>query len=189
VLSALGKEVDALAARFATLKAVRDRWDERLREIDAAVAALDALRRDEQQARALAQEKIADTALFAPPDRGPGLRDRRAALANVVGWSQRARALDELHADVRTAEREVREALELATGLIDRRTELRGRIDAYQARATRLGHAEDPELMTLTEDIRRMLWTRPCDLAAATRALSAYQQRLRALDATSTRPA
>jgi hypothetical protein len=189
VLAALGKEVDALAARFTTVKAVRDRWDEALREIDAAIAGVVSLHRDELLARARARELIADTALYAPPDRTPGLRDRRSSLANVVGWSQRAHALDELHTAVKAAEREVREALELATGLIDRRTELRGRIDAYQARATRLGHAEDPELMTLTEDIRRMLWTRPCDLAAATRALSAYQQRLRALDATSTRPA
>jgi hypothetical protein len=187
VLSALDKEIDALATRLARLKAVRDGWDTRLREIDAADAEVASLRQQEQEARIRAQELIAGTALYAPPDRTSALRDRRAALASVVGWSQRARALDELHAAVGTAVSELREALELATGLIDRRTELRGRFDAYQARATRLGYAEDPELMTLTEDIRRMLWTRPCDLAAATRALSTYQQRLR--DAAATRPA
>lgn len=189
VLATLDKETEALAARLTRLKVVRDGWDGRLRDVEAAIAEVASLQHQEREVRVRAQELIADTALPAPPDRTHALRDHRTALAGVVGWSQRARALDDLHAAVGAATGELRTASDLATGLIDRRTELRGRIDAYQARATRLGHAEDSELMTLTEDIRRMLWTRPCDLAAATRALSTYQQRLRDLDAARTRPA
>ena len=64
----------------------------------------------------------------------------------------------------------------MADHLQDRRAELCGRYEAYRAKATRLGHAEHPEALALDDRIRQLLWTKPCDLAAATRALAAYQR-------------
>lgn len=69
--------------------------------------------------------------------------------------------------------------VELATGLVERRAELRGRFEAYRARALRLGRIEEPGLLRLEEEIRRLLWTRPAELAGATRAIGAYQRLLR----------
>lgn len=188
-LTALEADVSAASAGLATLGAVRDGWDGRLRELGAAVARVEALRDDEQRTRQRAVALIARSGLTAPPDRIPALRHQLAALPGIRGWAQRAEVLAALHVDVRTATSELTTAVELAAGLVDRRAELRGRIDAYHARATRLGHVEDGVLRALDEKIRRLLWTRPCDLAAATRALAAYQSRLRELDVAKGRPA
>lgn len=61
-------------------------------------------------------------------------------------------------------------------GLLDRRTELRGRLEAYRAKATRLGHAEDSALSALHRAAHDVLFTAPCDLVEATRAVGRYQQ-------------
>jgi hypothetical protein len=62
------------------------------------------------------------------------------------------------------------------TGLLDRRAELRGRLEAYRAKATGRGHAEDPELGALHRRARDVLFTAPCDLRAATVAVAHYQR-------------
>jgi hypothetical protein len=61
-------------------------------------------------------------------------------------------------------------------GLLDRRTELRGRLEAYRAKATRLGHAESATLSALHRAAHDVLFTAPCDLPEATRAVGRYQQ-------------
>ncbi len=62
------------------------------------------------------------------------------------------------------------------TGLLDRRTELRGRLEAYRAKATRLGHAENTALSALHRAAHDVLFTAPCDLPGATRAVGRYQR-------------
>ncbi|MGH3881629.1 MAG: hypothetical protein ACRDSK_31790, partial [Actinophytocola sp.] len=63
-------------------------------------------------------------------------------------------------------------------GLLDRRAELRGRLEAYRVKAARLGYGEDLALEKLHLRAQELLFTAPCDLAAATRALNRYQQGL-----------
>ncbi|HET8641563.1 MAG TPA: serine protease, partial [Pseudonocardiaceae bacterium] len=65
---------------------------------------------------------------------------------------------------------------EAIRSLLDRRNELRGRLDAYRAKAAGIGHSEDLELERLFGVAHELLWTAPCDLPAATRALARYQQ-------------
>jgi hypothetical protein len=62
------------------------------------------------------------------------------------------------------------------SGLLDRRAELRGRLEAYRAKATRLGHAEHPALSALHRAAHDVLFTAPCDLPEATRAVGRYQR-------------
>jgi len=64
---------------------------------------------------------------------------------------------------------------------MDRRDELRGLLDAYQARAAKLGGAEDSELDARYDRARDLLWTAPCDLSAAADAVTHYQQAVLAL--------
>src|SRR5690606_40577549 len=47
---------------------------------------------------------------------------------------------------------------------------------AYRMKAVRLGRAEDPEAAPLLRAAHDLLWTAPCDLAAAEAALAAYQR-------------
>jgi len=68
------------------------------------------------------------------------------------------------------------------SGLFDRRAELRGRLEAYRVKAARIGFAEDPELEQRHQEAQDLLFTAPCDLAAATRALNRYQQAIQQRD-------
>jgi hypothetical protein len=70
------------------------------------------------------------------------------------------------------------------TALMSDRAELRGRLDAYQAKAARRGWAEHPTLSPLSETARTLLWTVPCDLDAARIAVGAYQEAIADLTAT-----
>ena len=63
----------------------------------------------------------------------------------------------------------------MAQGLLDRRTELSGRLKAYEAKAVRLGVAEDPDLLSSRRIATALLSRRPCDLRAVTRAVADYQ--------------
>jgi len=138
--------------------------------------ALAGLWQDEERDRQRAQQLIATSGLAAPPDRLPALRARFDALHAPAGWAARAEALDGLRTAAADAARELHTARRLATGLLERRAELRGRFEAYRAKAARLGRAEHPDLLALDQRIRETLWTRPCDLVAATCALRAYQR-------------
>ncbi|MBV9058840.1 MAG: hypothetical protein JOZ09_06740 [Pseudonocardiales bacterium] len=176
VLTALEDRAGAVSAQLAELAAVRDGWEDRLAELAATVDEIDTLRVREEQARQRAQELIADAGLVTPPNRLPVLRSRLAALPDLAGWPARALAVTEMQAVVESAVSELSAAYEQAITLEHRRAELRGRFEAYRAKATRLGCAEHSDALALDASIRQLLWTKPCDLAAATRALVAYQR-------------
>ncbi|WP_433297619.1 hypothetical protein ACQPZQ_19070 [Pseudonocardia sp. CA-142604] len=176
----LAHDVGAVVERLRVAAAVRDGWPERTARLDAALGELDALRGRMVADRARAAEIVVVTLPPAPADRRPALRARQAAVLVIDGWPSRAAALDGLLVAVATEADTLRAARELASGLIERRGELRGRYEAYRAKAHRLGRSEQPEILRLEEELRAVLWARPCDLAAATRALAEYQRLLQA---------
>ncbi|MEU8583980.1 hypothetical protein [Streptomyces abikoensis] len=69
-----------------------------------------------------------------------------------------------------------RESLTAVTAPLAVRAELRGRLDAYKAKAARLGLAEDGLVVERYDVARRMLWSAPCDLVAAEQAVLRYQR-------------
>ena len=92
----------------------------------------------------------------------------------LADWSRRAR--ERLTA--------LRDAAARNAGLLADRNELRGRLDAYQAKALRHGLAEHPVLGPLYDRARTACHTAPCDLTAARAPVNAYPD---ALTATITR--
>nr|WP_184988346.1 hypothetical protein [Sphaerisporangium rubeum] len=177
----------AVTARRAALEraaGIRDDYETRAgrlgERIDEVAEAESAARR----ARDVVLVKIADPALPALPDQAGALRDRLAALATVRGrWLELAGRMADL-------ERAVEDSLSRATaigesiaGLIGRRDELRGRLTAYQAKAARLGRAEDLALAALYGKARDLLWTAPCDLRGATVAVAEYQRAINRIGA------
>ncbi|TCO52577.1 hypothetical protein [Actinocrispum wychmicini] len=175
-----GELVDA-RARLARLASAKDTFDERQARIVALFAEIVAAQQETQVAYATVLEKIASPALPRLTDSLPVLRARQRELPELWRsgqWRELAAGLDGLERDASTALAEARTQLRLVTGLLDRRLELRGRLDAYRAKANRLGHAEDRELSELHRAAHTVLYTRPCDLAAATRAVNRYQQAL-----------
>jgi hypothetical protein len=184
-LADLGTRLDVLVDDLTRAAAARDAWEHRLARVGDAITEVEAVRAAAEQQRLRAQELVLTAPLAPAPDRTAALRGVLAALVDGRlptrrGWPARARALADLEAQVEAAAAEVRAAHALADGLLERRTELRGRFEAYRAKAGRLGLSERPDLLALDTDVRRLLWTRPADLAAATRALVSYQQLLAA---------
>lgn len=120
---------------------------------------------------------------------GPDLRPDLAALDALAAAGHWALISPRL-ADWSRRARERIDALRAATarnaGMLAARNELRGRLDAYQAKAGRRGLAEDPTLAPLAERARATLYTAPCELDAARTAVNAYQDAVARLTATTT---
>jgi len=115
--------------------------------------------------------------------RGGDLRPDLAAIDALAAAGQWALISPRL-ADWSRRARERLAALRHATahndGLLVTRNELRGRLDAYQAKALRRGLGESGELTALSDAARTALYTAPCDLDAARAAVNAYQDALTA---------
>jgi hypothetical protein len=171
-----------LRTRLAGVEALRDSFDERLAGLDRVLSEVEATEVTARQTYAAVVEKIANPGLPAPAgDDSARLRTGLAALAarrDDGDWPALAAEVDELDRVAAGTLDEARRSLRAFGGLLDRRGELRGRLEAYRVKAARLGHGEDFDLEKLHLAAQELLFTAPCDLPAATRALNSYQQAL-----------
>ncbi|HWM05383.1 MAG TPA: hypothetical protein VNP92_23845, partial [Actinophytocola sp.] len=171
-----------LRTRLAELAAVRDTFDVRLAALDRVLSDIETAEVTARQTYDAVVEKIANPGLPEPTgDASAALRPRLHALAamrDAGDWSALATEADELDRvaaeSLAAAQREQR----AIGGLLDRRAELRGRLEAYRVKAARLGYGEDLAMEKLHKLAHELLFTAPCDLPAATRALNGYQQAL-----------
>src|SRR6266550_4745812 len=93
-------------------------------------------------------------------------------------WQEARRLLGQLDQQTAALREEVTLALGAVKGPLDTRNELRGRLDAYHAKALAIGLAEDEGLTQVYERARALLFTAPCDVAGAEAAVREYQQGL-----------
>jgi hypothetical protein len=163
--------VERRSAELAELAAIQSNWSDTLA---ATAESLDALREASVRAteiRAHAIQKVLAGAFPERRDAEPGLRAELALIS-----SPDAKALRSLRRRIDAALQAAHEEEQLAQGLLDRRTELKGRLTAYQAKAARLGLGEDRDLLACIRIAKGLLSRQPCDLRAVTRAISDYQQ-------------
>jgi hypothetical protein len=90
-------------------------------------------------------------------------------------WHRLSPLLESLEEKAEEELLRARESLTAVTAPLAIRAELRGRLDAYKAKAAALGMAEDPLLVERYDTARRMLWSAPCDLRAAEAAVLRFQ--------------
>ncbi|WP_091195128.1 hypothetical protein [Micromonospora narathiwatensis] len=181
---ALAAEIEALAVRLADLTRLRDTYPERMGRLRAAVDEVAEAEAATGRAYAVAATKIANPGLPPAPDTAAALRAHLAQLDQLHREQRWPRLADELLVVDRSVAQSRESATRLrdaAEGLLHRRAELRGRLDAYHARAGRLGLAEHTALAERHRTARDLLYTSPCDLPAATRAVVAYQRFLNEL--------
>jgi hypothetical protein len=181
-LRAEDTDLGAITRQLAELVAARDSFNDRISRINAKLADIEATRERARAVNAEVRGKVITSGLPQIVDLTPPLRDRLgrlSALRQAAGWRQVAIELDRLDRAVDGAHAQTRSQLAAYTGLLGRRAELRGRLDAYRAKAARLGRAEDLELAALHRQAHDLLFTAPCDLAAATVAVNRYQQAVR----------
>lgn len=174
-------ELSGIRAGLDALVAARDRFDDRRHELELLVGGLAGAETEVRSVYATVREKIASPGLTPAENRTPALRARLTELADLwraQRWQALAEGLAGLDHDANAALADVRAQLAFATGLLDRRLELRGRLDAYRAKARQLGYVEDLDLAALHQAAHELLYTIPCELRAATIAVREYQRAL-----------
>jgi hypothetical protein len=170
-ISAIEDGIEHRAVELAELAALQGNWPDVLA---ATAVRLDALRDATQRAariRARAEQSVVSGPLPVHADAEP---DLRAALEAIAAPDPAALRL--LRQRIESALRVMAEDEELAQGLLDRRSELSGRLTAYQAKAARLGLGEDPDMLASGRIAAGLLARQPCDLRTVTRAITDFQQ-------------
>ncbi|HEX7661142.1 MAG TPA: hypothetical protein VF444_16855 [Pseudonocardiaceae bacterium] len=170
--------LDAARDQVDALGSFRTEAAERMRRAAADIESVGAAESAARQARERARAKIA-VSLPTVGDSVATLRDQLDEVRALSGdgrWPKAQESMAVLTSAIAEALRRANSARDTATALLGRRDELRGRLDAYRAKAARIGFAEDAELTAGYQRARELLWRAPCDLAAATRALAAYQR-------------
>jgi hypothetical protein len=170
-ISAIEDGIEHRVVELAELAALQGNWPDVLA---ATAVRLDALRDATQRAarvRARAEQSVVSGPLPVHADAEP---DLRAELRSITTTDPSV--LLSLQRRIEAALRVARGDEELAQGLLDRRSELKGRLTVYEAKAARLGLGEDPDLLASSRIAAGLLSRRPCDLRAVTRAITDYQQ-------------
>lgn len=163
-----------LTARLAELEAVTRDRDEAIARLRARMDTL----RDTRARAELARVAVERTILTGPLPRHPDDSGPLGAELDTLAADSAAPAdrLLDLRRRLTAAIAAAAESEEVALGLLDRRSELRGRLTAYRAKAARLGVGEDREVLATDRIATGLLTRKPCDLAACTRAVADYRQ-------------
>lgn len=178
-LARVREDVEAVAAAATGAADLRADFERRAGQLSRLIDRIADVEAAQRAAEREVREKIQIAALPAPTSQAPALRARLAALSELRDralWrrlAEEAAALENALDDALSTAGRVHQAV---AGLLERREELRGRLTAYRVRAARSGAAEDPGLEQLFVRAQELLWSKPCDLAASTRALTAYQK-------------
>jgi hypothetical protein len=179
-LDQLERQAAAALSAARELAALRTDAERRITALANAIAAAQAAEQDAIAARGRAAEKIAATggvdAVSFPASALAGKLTELDVLRSQGRWRRLAAEIGAIEEQAAAATRGFRDSERAATALLDRRAELRGLLDGYRAKAGRLGGAEDPDLTARYDRARGLLWTAPCDLAAAAEAVTSYQQ-------------
>jgi hypothetical protein len=187
----LGVAPEQIADLSLAADRIRTDIDQSVARLDGAVtelgqlsAAIDAVCQTVDRARIDAAEAREKVAMFSPSwdldglavranglrveatDAGQMLETDRSGAARMV--ARLTAELDRISGDATAAAGE-------AAAPLARRRELRGRLDAYRAKAIATGRAEDVQLQELYDSAEAILYQAPCNLEEAERALAAYQ--------------
>ena len=167
------------------LRAARDQLTGRLAAAAAGLSAIASLIEQARSAGALAAQKIAGTPVQAGgtdvlTDRLAHLQVNLANIAGLTGdrWQEAGRLLGQLEQQSAALRNDATAARSAGRDPLALRDELRGRLDAYHAKALAVGRAEDAHLTDLYDRAKGLLYTAPCDLAEAELAVRAYSSGL-----------
>jgi len=177
----LKKQVADLTARIAELDRLRAQTQRMIDELRTATAAARAAREDAIAAWRHAAERITGMPPLPPEITEPPIASL-TKLAAAGRWTRLQAELDRCHSDLAAATAATEDSQRSVATALGRRDELRGLLGAYKSKAGRLGAAEDGDLAARYNQAYELLWTAPCDLAAAAAAVTGYQQAILAAE-------
>jgi hypothetical protein len=173
------RELEDIRREVEAVLHVRDDAEHRLLRLRDVLSRADRTLTEARGARGEVLAKIAASEV--PAVRGPAaaLHEQLATAAEYSRsgqWHRLSPLLDALEQQADEELDRARASLTAVTAPLAVRAELRGRLDAYKAKAVRHGTADDPLLVERYDQARRLLWSAPCDLKAAEHAVLHYQQ-------------
>jgi hypothetical protein len=171
----------ALAIRIAEVDRLRTGARRRIDALAASLAAARAARQDAIAAWHQAKARVTVVPALPPAIAEPPLASM-SALADASRWDRLRAELERCEAALATAAGQTTELTRATQAAVGRRDELRGLLGAYKAKAARLGGAESVALAEHYDQAHELLWTAPCDLAAAQAAVTAYQRAILATE-------
>jgi DNA repair exonuclease SbcCD ATPase subunit len=180
-IAALTADADAARTRLATQVALREAYPARIAELETQVEAVRTEESRTANAYRTASEKFASVGLPPAPSSAAVLAARVVDLdkyRQAKRWNKLADEATALQQSIARAKQRAAELRDAADGLLARRDELRGRLDAYRAKAARHRLDENDALAQLHAKAHELLYTAPCELPEATRAVFAYQRAL-----------
>jgi len=187
-LSVSGEDIESLETSLQAIRQDLDGVEEVRREIDRLLLAahdlLAELRRAAQEGKTTHEEVLIKiTAAAAPEPLGLDSALERqledvAELSRRAAWREARAALEQWRTRARSLLDQERQITAENRALLETRGELRGLLDAYQAKAKRLGLIEDPELSGMFDQAHDALYTAPTDLGQAAELVGSYQQAL-----------
>ena len=179
-------EADLASARtsLGELARLRAGMDDELAAARATLASIEQVGAEAQSVHADVVAKIAPSPgrpVPDPPGADPALRarlDHLCGLCTRGDWRAAQQELSRWNRDAQARLAAARQAAAAIAAPLAERNELRGRLDAYRAKAARLGLLEDPELVGLYDQARALLYTAPTDVSAAADLVARYQRAL-----------
>ena len=187
-MSTSDTSVDGVAASLASVTAdlrrvvqLRDNLSARVGEARDLMTELRATTAAVTDARDTALAKIARPAVIDPRPVADNVErelSRVVTMADQGDWQAAANLLVQWTTRCRDALAEAQRALAANRAPMATRDELRGRLDAYRAKANRLGLLEDPVVAGLHARAKAVLFTAPTDLVTADELVRRYQQAL-----------
>ncbi|WP_326694893.1 hypothetical protein OG204_11830 [Streptomyces sp. NBC_01387] len=171
-LEDIRREIDAVLT-------VRQDAEQRLLHLRDLLTRADRTLAEARVARGEVLAKIAASEVPAVSGPSTVLQEQLRAAAEYrrhAQWHRLSPLLESLEREAEDELLRARESLSAVTAPLAVRAELRGRLDAYRAKVSRHGMAEDPLLIERYDAARRMLWSAPCDLRVAEQAVLRYQQ-------------
>jgi chromosome segregation ATPase len=184
-LARIREDLEAVAASVSGAADLRADFERRAQQLSRLIDRIDEVEEAQRAAEAHVREKILVGDLPARTHQAAALRARLAALSDLRErglWRRLAEEAAALEGAIDAALAVANRTHQALAGLLERREELRGRLAAYRVRAARFGASEDTTLEAYYQAAREQLWSQPCDLAASTKALAAYQKAVLALD-------
>ncbi len=170
-VAAIAKAIERESRELADLNALKANWPVAIADTASQLDTLKDVIHNAAQARTRVEQAVLAGPIPVHADPEPALRTELQSIT-----APDPDALLALQRRIGEALRVAREDEELAQGLLDRRSELKGRLTAYQAKAARLGLGEDRDVLASGRIAAGLLARKPCDLRAVTRAIADFQQ-------------
>lgn len=171
------RELEDIRREIEAVLRVRDEAEHRLLRLRDVLSRADRTLGEARAARGEVLAKIAASEVPAVSGPAAVLQEMLTAAAGYHRqgrWHLLSPLLDELEDQADDELARARGSLSAVTAPLAVRAELRGRLDAFKAKAARLRVVEDPLLVERYDQARRLLWSAPCDLRAAEGAVARY---------------